>query len=166
MKILCPFVELEWPVEFMLRAEHPDDVVWADCRGNDNAYFQAVREMWNSGETFVIVEQDILPWPGAVKKIYECPHKFCINWTPHWQSLSDRDSEPWTYAHGLVKYGQDLIHEIPNWFNDYQESQHWSQFDWNLVKTYQNQIHYHMPPVIHLSPIRFDSVKLVYSKRG
>lgn len=163
MKILCAYVDLEWPVEFMLRAEHPNDVTWADCSGGDDAYFEAVKSMWNQGETFVIVEQDILPWPGALKEIYECSHRFCILWTPHWQSIN-RDGS-WTYAHGIVKYGSGLINQIPNYFNEYAETHHWSQFDWNIVATYGSEIHYHWPPVIHLSPIRFDSVKLEISKR-
>jgi len=119
--------------------------------------------MWNQGETFVIVEQDIVPWPGAVKEIYDCPHRFCINWTPHWQAING--DGPWTYAHGLVKYGDELMSQFPSYFNDYSESHHWSQFDWGLVKRFSSEIHYHWPPVIHLSPIRFDSVKLSISRR-
>lgn len=164
MKILCAYSELEWPVEFMLRAEYPDDVTWWDCNSSDNDYFEGVRFMWNQGETFVIVEQDILPYPTALKDIYECPHRFCVTWTPHWQAING--DGPWTYAHGLVKYGENLIGEIPSYFDEYAESHHWSQFDWNLVKTYSQEIHYHWPPVIHLSPIRFDSVKLEIAKRN
>jgi hypothetical protein len=147
----------------MLRAEHPNNVKWVNCSNNDEAYFQAVQAMWNEKETFVIVEQDIVPYPGAIKDIYDCEHDFCITWAPHWQSING--DGPWTYAHGLVKYKRRFIASYPDWFNNYPASRHWSQFDWGLVKQFQSIIHYHWPPVIHLSPIRFDSVNLVLSKR-
>jgi hypothetical protein len=41
------------------------------------AYDRLIRRLWAEGEPFVIVEHDILPWPGAVQQLWTCERSWC-----------------------------------------------------------------------------------------
>lgn len=36
---------------------------------NDHSYVELLADLWDDGEPFVIVEHDILPWPGAIAEL-------------------------------------------------------------------------------------------------
>jgi len=46
------------------------------CHG-PQSYAQLVAKLWKDGETFAIVEDDIAPWPGAIKQLLACPRHWC-----------------------------------------------------------------------------------------
>jgi hypothetical protein len=41
------------------------------------AYGKLLTALWDSGEPFVIVEWDILPWPGAITELAACSEPWC-----------------------------------------------------------------------------------------
>lgn len=41
------------------------------------AYDRLIRRLWSEGQPFVLVEHDILPWPGAVQQLWECDRPWC-----------------------------------------------------------------------------------------
>lgn len=34
-------------------------------------------DLWNEGKPFIVVEHDIVPWPGALKELWECDQPWC-----------------------------------------------------------------------------------------
>ena len=44
---------------------------------SDYAYDHLFRRLWAEGKPFIIVEHDILPWPGAVQQIWACDRPWC-----------------------------------------------------------------------------------------
>jgi len=43
----------------------------------DFSYDQLFRGLWAEGKPFIIVEHDIIPWPGAVQQLWACPEPWC-----------------------------------------------------------------------------------------
>jgi hypothetical protein len=43
----------------------------------DLSYDQLFRELWDKAEPFILVEHDIVPWPGAVQELWACPEPWC-----------------------------------------------------------------------------------------
>ncbi len=35
------------------------------------------RSLWAEGEPFILVEHDIVPWPGALAELWNCPEPWC-----------------------------------------------------------------------------------------
>jgi hypothetical protein len=44
---------------------------------DDFAYGRLLTELWNQGETFIVVEHDIVPWLGALEHLAACPQPYC-----------------------------------------------------------------------------------------
>ena len=40
-------------------------------------YAEIVRKWWEAGGPFVVVEHDVVPWPGAVDQLIACPEPWC-----------------------------------------------------------------------------------------
>ena len=51
------------------------DVVVVVCRG-DYGYGNLLADLWTTGG-FVLVEDDIAPWPGAIAELIDCPRSWC-----------------------------------------------------------------------------------------
>lgn len=43
----------------------------------DFSYDQLFRELWDKSDPFILVEHDIVPWPGAVQQLWKCPEPWC-----------------------------------------------------------------------------------------
>lgn len=49
-----------------------DDAIAADYE-----YARLFRQLWDEGDPFVIVEHDVIPWPGAIRNLWECDEPWC-----------------------------------------------------------------------------------------
>lgn len=45
--------------------------------GSDTAYTELLAARWQAGETFAVVEQDIVPWRGALAELEDCARPWC-----------------------------------------------------------------------------------------
>lgn len=70
------------------------------------AYAALICQLWAAGEGFVIVEQDVVPPPGAIRALLACPRKWCGHLLP----CGDRGL-PATL--GLAGFSTDLLHKAP-----------------------------------------------------
>lgn len=43
----------------------------------DFSYDLLFRKLWEAGRPFILVEHDILPWPGALVELWNCPQPWC-----------------------------------------------------------------------------------------
>lgn len=109
-------------------------------------YSRLLRQMWREGETFVIVEQDILPWPGAIEELFYCPGQWCSCSYPY-------GGAPGIYHMlGCTKISSQLMLNTPHLWDT---PVHWSQCDVHLrdgALSMGQEPHPHRPPAIHLNP--------------
>jgi hypothetical protein len=42
-------------------------------------YGQVLAALWRSGDGFVLIEDDVAPWPGAVHELVRCPVAWCMH---------------------------------------------------------------------------------------
>src|SRR5712691_9602890 len=76
---------------------------FVDVSGSDSDYFELLRALWGDGETFIIVEHDVVPPPELIDTMWSCPSDHCAHAT--WCM--------WT-----VKYGAGLIKRWPRLFEE------------------------------------------------
>ncbi len=129
--------------------QHDDEQDCADVNYvemvNDDSYWQLLSKAWEKGEAFAIIEHDVLPWPGALKEIQDCPALWCA------YTYKINLGYGITHAFGCCKFSADLIRQLPHaWSN--MEDRHWSKLDsqfcyYALRAGYIP--HPHRPAVIH-----------------
>jgi hypothetical protein len=50
---------------------------WRDVSTSDTAYAELFVEVWARDLDFLIVEHDVLPWPGACEELWACSNVWC-----------------------------------------------------------------------------------------
>lgn len=155
MKVACPYTRLQRATEFSLRIEEPNTRFFY-TGDSDLAYYYFVRELWMEQETFILVEHDIVPWPGALKEMWDCPFSLCAFHAP---------SGPSSIGLGCLKYGQQLLKDFPDHIRNIEpDRRNWNILDggltWALLN-YGVAPHYHRPMVGHHSPDRFQFENMI-----
>ena len=99
-------------------------------------------DLWNAGGSFVVCEWDIIPFPGAVYDLLECPEPWCTHRYPlHQGNL--------TTSFGIGKYRPPKGDRAPLI---------WRETPWHLLdsavlpvlkKRLSVKPHVHEPPVAH-----------------
>lgn len=145
-RVIVPFApgRLQPLVEPVLRADgwRPELRPLNDAE----AYSRLMRQIWAAGETTVIIEQDVLPWPGAIRELLECP---CC-----WGSNSYLYQGGIGISHmlGCAKLSAELIRRLPGLWDSPVD---WSLIDQHLFRAAQAvhlEPHLHRPPVLHINP--------------
>jgi hypothetical protein len=115
------------------------------------AYRKLLAKLWEHEEDVVIVEHDILPWPGAVAALWECPEPWC--WNAYMLRGQVRCDLP---AFGCVKLTATLMAMVGDlWDIDNINTATWEMLDTHLRIVAEEKgitAHLHQPPVVHLSP--------------
>src|SRR5579863_7361655 len=73
-------------------------------------YIDALETMWNTGEGFCVVEQDKVPWPGALRTIWECPEDWCVFPCRMWQTGRGADFP----SLSTVKFSDAMVGAYPD----------------------------------------------------
>lgn len=112
----------------------------------DDGYQCLMRELWERGEDVMIVEQDILPWPGAIEELFACE---CF-----WGAYTYRTNGGMGVYHmlGCTKITKRLMRQTEGVWDEWR---HWSVIDQTLFFAARNrgiEPHHHRPAVIHLNP--------------
>jgi len=146
MKVVVPF-SLDARMLEAVRVALFHERVKPDCRlmSGETDYYDLVKSLWQSGEPFIINEHDIIPWPGAIKKLED-------DESP-WSTFRYRSPAGWIEdGLGLVKF-EPL--RLPNIFAKEFDQKHWSNLDVQIARRLQaNGIHpcVHSPAVSNLNP--------------
>jgi hypothetical protein len=129
-------------------------------------YAETLHRYWQMGDSFINVEHDIVPYPGALESLDECPYYFCGYDYPIGRGGiigPCRGS-----ALGCIKFGADLIRQYPDL------SEQWKNVSWNFldgqiftslkgklkdapdVATRWTKFcwHEHKPPVAHITTMK------------
>ena len=110
MKVIVPFAvsEHSWALAATQLSLRQDGVEaqFEQMRGVED-YFTLFARHWEQGETFTIVEHDIVPWPGALQELENCSGLWCT--LPYYCSVGwIRDGL------GATKFSADLMKQFPN----------------------------------------------------
>jgi hypothetical protein len=119
-----------------------------DPRGANWAYYDLLHKEWKAtSRDTVIVEHDIIVWPGLVQDMLACQAPWC--------TTSVLIHGKWnTFTFGCVKFGSDFKCQFPELFTNCR-SKEWHQLDvWFLQQTEERDLLpcVHLPGVVHLNP--------------
>ena len=163
MFVVCPYVRGEL---------HPDTrkalepwqggVLFMDVGGDDYAYGRLLRDLWARGETFCVIEHDVVPWAHTLPELACCPDPYCAVPYPWQQAVG--------VALGCTKFDSLLLRAYPDAVeialripSNYGGPGHWRQLDvWLqaavLRDLYGFQPHCHLPAVQHRNPQKGNAV--------
>jgi hypothetical protein len=117
----------------------------------EESYWSLLCGLWLEQQSFIIVEHDIVPWPGAIEEIWNCPLPWCaFSYHRHVSELRRGVGD--YHGFGCVKFSAELMKRLPEVWTKC-ERRHWSKLDTHFEHfTYVAGIrpHHHRPPVIHL----------------
>jgi hypothetical protein len=126
------------------------------------AYAELIAELWRDGESFTIVEDDIAPYPGAVKALEACRHYWCgFHYCLPGRFNVDDDGAHSALlgSNGCFKITADVIEAAPELYERW-DTHHWSMVDVALTAALRHvfglergpsekTFHVHTPPVAH-----------------
>jgi hypothetical protein len=121
---------------------------------SETAYSELVCELWEQGETFALVEHDIVVAKGMLDRLARCDQPMCAHpyeWTTNIGP-----------ALGCNRFSAQLLADFPDAANEAAaiDGGHgagsWRTFDYWLTRTileekYGQVAHLHLPPVEHLN---------------
>jgi hypothetical protein len=148
----------------MLRLEEPD-TKFIYVGDSEESYHNLQKRLWAEQEQFIIVEHDIVVWPTAIKQIWDCSYWLCA-----YQAPAGPSPDGYSLGLGCLKYSSALMKAFPNHMDEVEEKyRSWKNNDWALTwRLLEHKgvgIHFHEPPVIHLSSSRFEMANMI-SKEG
>lgn len=153
MRVVVPYTYVGREVATALGATHrPWDML--PVGGSDRDYYDLLTRLWAEGETFVIVEHDIVVHPTAIDELEQCTHEWCG--FPHYYGRYGL-----TYGLGCVKFDAALMARHPDAMirvgvmsDPTHPKRHWCRLDaWlqGTVLPHRGEVkHCHDTPVRHL----------------
>ncbi len=161
MKVICPNTGIAPETRAALdHCGYP----WqpADVSGCGTAYTQLLQKLWREGETFALVEHDIVPWRGALKQLDACDHPWCG--FPYPLVLPHVPAGVLHAGLGCVRFRAELLRRYPSAVDDtlaehteVHPSGFWCNLDDRLTRALTRcgaVRHEHTPAVGHLHPVR------------
>ena len=106
------------------------------------SYDRLFRELWAKQQPFILVEHDIVPWPGALAQLWKCPEPWCGF---HYYVNGELRS----YL-GCTKFDPASLGECPL----PKDVVEWQTMDQTIEKELAKRSipgHIHRPPVTHLN---------------
>lgn len=147
MNLIVPALSPDCAAVLALRAEGLDPIVRVMEQGTDYGAF--VQEFWRAGDSLMVVEHDIAPWPGAVAKIEDCPLPWCGYRYPLSGGIGG--------SLGCVRFSRELTSQHHSLADD------WHTIDWRVLDGYIEtavraavgypRFHPHEPAVAHVRRI-------------
>lgn len=158
-RIVLPFVAgglRQEAVQALSQSRLPFDAIRLDA-GDDGAYAALVEQLWAAGETFILVEQDVVPTRSQLLALARCHG----NWCSYCYAGAGYPRAPML---GCVKFGRELLARRPEvgqtvLLTHHTRTHHvgWRSVNetlshhlWTLGETW----HRHHPDVVHLHPAR------------
>ena len=101
-----------WPLSAAQLALRQDGVEFrAEHMTDDEGYFRMMERLWKTGETFAVVEHDVVVWPGAIQQLEDCSELWCT--FPYYCSVG------WIKdGLGCTKFSAELIRRYPDFLKE------------------------------------------------
>lgn len=110
------------------------------------SYAHLIYELFSKGEGFILLEHDIVPWPGAIKELRNCKEDWCTHKYPFAPNAI-------RWAMGCIKLSSNIVRngKIPKGLL----SKEWNQVDGTLIPaiirhTEIKAPHIHVPHFSHV----------------
>lgn len=118
---------------------------------NDGAYADYFTERWAMQERFINLEHDVIPWPGALEEIWECPEDWCS------YGYDPGEILPLDGGYlNCIKFSARLIEATKDiWVPPLSPRRHWNYVDVVInegATAAGFQFHQHFPSVVHGNP--------------
>jgi hypothetical protein len=125
-----------------------------DVSESDTAYTELLQQLWTAGDTFALVEHDIVIGPYTLSDLAHCP----ASWCAYTYQLRGQLHA----GLGCVKFASELLRAKPHAVSQTWAEQtlvhpggHWCNLDDRLSRVLRRAgvaPHVHNPPVEHLVP--------------
>lgn len=135
----------------------PPDAIWMDVSSSPLAYYGALLDIWERGETFALLEHDCVARPDVIQAFEECPEPWCMF---GYADICCQDEtgfspcmEAWRNALGCTRFRREIIGAVPDAISSIPEI----GWDWHNVcdglghnlRAAGFTHHWHHPPVEH-----------------
>jgi len=150
LNIYVPYTDLRDETATALR-QTGKLVIYVDVSGSSEAYFDLLHDLWGKGESFIIVEHDVVVHPTALQELEECKYSWCAFPTPYFNGQH--------VGLGCVKFGSLLLKRFPKAMDQVatmhdpkHPPKHWCRLDtWLQTQVLlTNERHVHAPALRHL----------------
>lgn len=101
-------------------------------------------DRWMAGETFINVEQDVVPLHGVLEEMWNCPEPYCRTEYAYPYAGSRIDTSPI----GCAKFSDQFI--AANYGLFPQKGLHWHDPQHLILNASLNKGHVHNPPSLHI----------------
>jgi hypothetical protein len=122
-----------------------------DVSANETAYHDLLARLWREGRTLVVVEHDIVVYPGAIGAMLDCPEPWCVT---VYRVNAEYDGHL-----GCVRFSERLLAEVPDAMDEAGRltygppPRYWGWVDGRLAQILDRHgyhKHRHWPAVTHL----------------
>jgi hypothetical protein len=116
-----------------------------DVGHSDTAYFELIKHQWESGRSFMPLEEDVVPTPALLHEMWACEREWCSAFFWAWDgAVMDGESRPQrprryrvSATLALNKFGSSLLRRAPRAMQEAvartNDRQHFNQLDLVLV---------------------------------
>lgn len=145
MEVYVPALRDDCPAASALSVEGVDHHV--AVMFDEKGYGTLLSMLWEIGEGFILIEHDVVPFPGAISALKECDHDWCVHkYPPAPKKLY--------YALGCMKVSDSLIDKTREMPTRYKwEDTTWNNLDGKVYPAIMEVIktpHVHEPPLAHV----------------
>lgn len=143
-------------------ANAPSNATWVNLAGSVNAYYAALSKWWARGETFAVLEHDVICRPDVVESFDACPELWCLYaYDPECPCGNPDCREAWRNMLGCTRFRKELMEQVP----DAMSSVKPELWDWhNVCDGLGNNLraagfthHWHRPNVLHHHGVQRDA---------
>lgn len=138
----------------------PKDAIWVDVSGSDIAYYLSMKEIWEKGETFAVLEHDCVGRPDIIQAFEDCPEPWCC--FGYHDICHEECMNAWRNMLGCTRFRKELIEAVPDAMEFPEAGWDWHNMCDGLGRNLRdvddlgNRLrgtgfthHWHRPPVIH-----------------
>lgn len=150
IRIYVPYTDLSAATQVALLGYQYEKV---DVSADDFAYYRHFAQRWAQRQTWVNVEHDCVPWPGALEELMRCPEPWCT----FEYSLPCLRERPMhhptsTVPLGCTKFGADLM---AGTLDMWEEPLVWWVVDGRVTTAARAagfEVHQHHPGIVNAAP--------------
>jgi hypothetical protein len=112
-------------------------------------YGRMLTQQWQTGRGFILVEEDIVPWPGALAELERCEQECCAFEYPTGIIIEEPRSG-WCVSLGCIKFATSLVARVECGYE--WQNAGWDSLEGKVFETLQGEVdvHVHGPPVAHV----------------
>lgn len=153
MRVVVPFTELHNEVVQVLAGTgYPIDL--RDVSASDSAYWDLVRGLWADGETFCIVEHDVVVRRTSLLELDACSHDWC-GFPVSYSGTEYAGLSCTKFTDQLIARHPDAFEVIDELYDEKHPPHHWCRLDtwlrcYVLERGKHDQMHVHAPALEHL----------------